>query len=76
MKIEAGEIITLSNDKEYICFSTAESDGKDYVYLMSNFKPLEIKFAEQFMEGEKVNVRIINEQEEKQKVLALFQKNN
>lgn len=76
MKIEIGEVITLSNNKEYICFSTARSEGKDYLYLMSNFKPLEIKFAEQFIVEDKVNVRIINESEEKQKVLALFQKNN
>ena len=76
MKIETGEVITLSNNKEYICFSTAQNEGKDYLYLMSNFKPLEIKFAEQFMVEDKVNVRIINEPEEKQKVLALFQKNN
>ena len=45
MKIEAGELITLSNNKEYVCFSTLEDNGVDYVYLMSNFKPLEIRFG-------------------------------
>lgn len=72
MKIETGEVITLSNNKEYICFSTLNDNGKDYVYLMSNFKPLEIKFGEQTLENEKINIRIINENKEKQKVLNLF----
>lgn len=73
MKIEIGEIITLSNNKEYICFSTLNDNGKEYIYLMSNFKPLEIKFGEQIVENGKINIRIINETQEKQKVLNLFQ---
>lgn len=74
MKIEIGEIITLSNNKEYICFSTATENGKDYVYLISNFKPLEIKFGEQLIEGQDLNIRIINNIEEKQNLLNLFQR--
>lgn len=73
MKIETGKIITLSNNKEYICFSTLNDNGKEYIYLMSNFKPLEIKFGEQIVENGKINIRIINETQEKQKVLNLFQ---
>lgn len=76
MKIETGEIITLENNKEYICFSTLNYEGKDYVYLMSNFKPLEIKFGEQMMESGEVNIRIINDQKEKEMVLGLFQNDN
>lgn len=45
MKIERGEIITLDNNKEHICFCTIREEGQDYVYLMSNFKPLEIRFT-------------------------------
>lgn len=73
MKIETGEIITLDNNKEYICFSTLNHEGKDYVYLMSNFKPLEIKFGEQILEDGEITIRIINEQKEKEEVLSLFQ---
>ena len=74
MKIENGEVITLSNGKEYICFSALNDNGKDYVYLMSNFKPLEIKFAEQTIVDGQIEIRVINDPEEKQKVLTLFQK--
>ena len=43
---------------------------------MSNFKPLEIKFGEQTIDDGEVNIRIINDQNEKQMVLNLFQNNN
>lgn len=73
MKIEPGELIKLSNNKEYICFSTINDNGKDYVYLMSNFKPLEIKFGIQIITDNEIKIQIINNIEEKQKVLKLFQ---
>lgn len=76
MKIGVGELITLSNNKEYICFGTASDNGIDYVYLMSNFKPLEIRFGAQTIVDGQIQIRIINNQAEKEKVLGLFQQNN
>lgn len=73
MKIQSGEIIKLSNNKEYICCATATENEIDYVYLMSNFKPLEIKFAKQQIVDGQVEVTIIGNHEEKQRVLKLFQ---
>ena len=37
--IEQGELITLDNQKEYICFQVMKADGETYLYLLSNFKP-------------------------------------
>ena len=76
MKIGVGELITLSNNKEYICFGTASDNGIDYVYLMSNFKPLEIRFGAQTIIDGQIQIRIINNQAEKEKVLGLFEQNN
>lgn len=76
MKIEKGEVITLSNNKEYICFSTLNDAGVDYVYLMSNFKPLEVKFGKQKEVSGEIQITVINDFEEKQKVLELFQRQN
>ena len=56
MKIENGEIIELDNEKEYICVARLEDNGINYLYLLSNFKPIEI----------------INNDEEKRHVLELF----
>jgi len=69
MKVENGEIIKLDNGKEYICFSSLEDKGTNYIYLISNFKPLEIRFAKVFDDE---SLEIINNQEEKQKVFELF----
>lgn len=72
MKLTDGEVIQLSNNKEYICVANIANEEKNYVLLMSNFKPLEIKFAEQIINGDNINMRIINNQEEKLKVMDLF----
>ena len=40
MKIENGEIIELDNEKEYICVARLEDNGVNYLYLLSNFKPI------------------------------------
>lgn len=73
MNIQIGEIIELDEGKEFICFSTAEMNGNTYIYLMSNFKPLEIKFAKLLnTNSTELELEIINNQEEKEKVLELF----
>ena len=71
--IETGEIITLSNNKEYICFSSLDYEGRHYICLISDFKPLEIKFGIQTIENNEISIEIINDQKEKEKVLSLFQ---
>lgn len=73
--LENGEIISLEDGKEYICVSSIENEGNIYIYLMSNFKPLDIKFAKQLtMQEETLKIEVINNQEEKEKVMNLFQK--
>lgn len=53
MKIENGEIIELDNEKEYICVARLEDNGVNYLYLLSNFKPIEIMFAKEIINGER-----------------------
>lgn len=72
-KLKFGEIAVLENGKEYICFSQLEENGVDYVYLLSNFKPLDIKFARQSISNGNLELTIIEDQEEKQHVYELFQ---
>ena len=51
MEIEKGEIITLDNNKEYLCFGRAVADNqKKYLYLMSTSEPIEIRFAEEMID--------------------------
>ena len=72
MKIEFGELITLDNNKEYICFSKINDNGIDYVYLISNFKPIEVRFAIEKINNNDVELEIINNQEQKQYIYNLF----
>ena len=75
--IEQGEAVTLSNGREYLCFNTAEEDGKNYIYLMTMDDPIEIRFAEQsILENGEHDVRMIQDQDEKIHVLELFQRAN
>ena len=71
-KLKAGEVCELDNGKEYIVFSQIEYNGYDYVYLMSNFKPLEVRFAKQSFDGEDLKLELVTDPTEKQTLLALF----
>lgn len=43
--LEIGQIVTLSNDKEYIVVNRIKLHNINYVFLISNFKPLDIIVA-------------------------------
>jgi len=44
MIIQEGDILTLKN-KEYIVVNKLKYNDNDYVYLISNFKPIEIMIS-------------------------------
>lgn len=71
-KLKFGETAVLYDGKEYICFSELEENGRDYVYLVSNFKPLEVLFARQVISNGELELTIIEEQQEKEHLLELF----
>ena len=73
MKIEVGEIIALSNNKEYICLDSIKNGNEEYVYLLGNFKPAEVRFGIVRGDGENISIEVINNPEQKQEVLSLFQ---
>lgn len=70
--IESGEAVVV-DDVEYLCFDTADIDGKQYLYLITTDEPNEIHFAEQIMEGDNLKVRIIGNLAEKQKLIKIMQ---
>ena len=77
MKIEEGEIVELDNGKEYVVYSVIPENENNYVYLMSNFKPVEMMFAKEIVSDDNdISLEVIHNQEEKQKVLELFKNQN
>ena len=71
-KLEFGETAVLDNGKEYICFACIEENGIDYAYLVSNFKPLEVRFAKQILENGVLSLEIVQDQELKEHLYDLF----
>lgn len=71
-RIEFGEIIVLENEEEYICFSKTEEAGKHYVFLLSNFKPLVVKFAEEVINGDHIELHLIEDSELKAHLFEVF----
>ena len=45
--LDLGEIVTLDNNKEFMCFERVQLDGKDFLYLIATDDSGEICFAEQ-----------------------------
>jgi len=75
-KLEFGETAVLENGKEYVCFSQIEENGTDYVYLVSNFKPLEVRFAKQVIINGDLQLEIVEDQFLKEHLLELFKQKN
>lgn len=76
MEIERGEIVTLGNGREYVCFGRAVAENqKTYLYLMTTTEPIEVCFGEEIITEAGVQVRVLGNKDEKQIALEAFKKN-
>lgn len=73
MNLEEGQIIEIDN-KEYICVSSKSYQNEYYYFLMSNFKPIDVKFAKKIESNDEIKLEIVNNIEQKQTLLELFSK--
>lgn len=74
-KVKSGELITLENGEEYNCVSAIVEEGTRYLYLITNKRPIKVKFAKQSVNKNDSLITLIGRKEEKEKVLKLFQGN-
>ena len=74
MEVEKGEIITLTDNKEYVCLSViVTEDNRRFLYLMTTSEPLEFCFAEETPVNNKIRrMRIVGGKEEKNKLFNLL----
>ena len=75
-KLEFGETAVLEDGKEYVCFACLEENGEEYAYLVSNFKPVEVRFAKQILVNGVLQLEIIQDSNLKQHLFELFQTKN
>lgn len=71
-KLKYGETVVLEDGKEYTCFANLEDNGKEYVFLISNSKPVEVRFAEQRLVSGELQIKIILNKELKIYLLNKF----
>ena len=69
MNYREGEVIEVEG-KEYIIYSVIPDQDRNYYYLMSNFKPIDMKFVTDGPQEDEMLV--ITDQEEKLRVFDLF----
>lgn len=73
MEVEKGEIITLTDNREYVCLSIITSEeNKKFLFLMTTSEPIEFCFAEETSENNIIKMRIIGGKEEKRKLFNLL----
>ncbi len=73
MEVEKGEIITLSDNREYICLGViVAEDNKRYLYLMTMSEPIEFCFAEENIVDDAIQMRIVGSKDEKHKLFDLL----
>lgn len=70
--LEVGEIVKLSNDKEYIVVNTMNLHNIRYVFLISNFKPLDIVIGTEKIVDEDIVVEEVKDNTELDYVLSQF----
>ena len=74
--IEEGNIVKLSDGRDYLAFSVINDDSRSFIYFMSVTQPVEIFFAEQSISDGNLNVRILRDKLEKEAALELFTRSN
>lgn len=72
-EIKFGETVELETGKEYVCFARMTEDGENYVFLMSNFKPLEVRFAREILRDGELLLEIVSDPELKRRLYERFQ---
>ena len=71
MKINEGQSL-LINDKEYIVTNKIKYGNKDYICVVSNFKPLEIEFYKINDEDNKNDLEYVSDIDEKKSILKIM----
>lgn len=65
-----GQLVKLDNDKEYVVVKKEILHSVNYVYLVSNFKPLEIIIAQEKIEDGKLVIQEVSDEKELDYVLS------
>ena len=70
--LEIGEIVKLNEDKEFIVVNIINLHNVRYVFLISNFKPIEIVIATEKIKDENIVLEEVKDNNELDYILSQF----
>ena len=70
--LEIGEIVKLNDDKEFIVVNIINLHNVRYVFLISNFKPIEIVIATEKIKDENIVLEEVKDNSELDYILSQF----
>lgn len=70
--LEIGEVVKLNDDKEYIVVNIMNLHNVRYVFLISNFKPLDIVIATEKIIDEDIVLEEVKDNNELDYILSQF----
>ena len=70
--LEIGEIVKLNDDKEFIVLNIINLHNVRYVFLISNFKPIEIVIATEKIKDENIVLEEVKDNSELDYILSQF----
>ena len=75
--VQKGELITLNDGKEYICVDSINIGEEHCLFLLSNFKPLEIMVVKQIIsDTDNSRLETVSDIELKKEILKKFIEQN
>ena len=73
MQLDDGQIITLDNDKDYIVVKKITYDGTEYVYLITDKKPVEVLVAKSQLVNDNIVLTVVDSKDELDRIINLFE---
>lgn len=70
--LEVGQLVKLDNNKEYLVVNIMFLHSVKYVFLISNFKPLEIVIATEKIKDDKLVLEEVKDNTELDYILSQF----
>ena len=73
MQLDDGQIITLDNDKDYIVVKKITYDATEYVYLITDKKPVEVLVAKSQLVNGNIVLTVVDSKDELDRIINLFE---
>ena len=74
MNLEAGELIELDNNEQYIVMDTMNYNNSNYIFLITRTSPISIKIAEEKIKDNSINLEMVENSNLIEKLIKVLSK--